>query len=90
MSFGYVFALLPLLSLDSESVFGQGSFLRHIPFLELSTPEEYLASVAPVAVTDDVKTAEVGDVDVEESAGTVGLDEETATEETPLLPAAAP
>lgn len=56
MTFGFCFALLPLLSLDLESVFGreQVCFLR-IPADELSCPEEYLAKNFP---DEDVETGE--------------------------------
>jgi hypothetical protein len=86
---------MPLLSLDPETVFGKGSFIRHIPFLELSTPEEYLASVAPPAnneVVNDIETAEtmegaeyVGDV--QDTSELVGDSDGIAHEETPLLSA---
>jgi hypothetical protein len=50
MSFGFCFALIPLLSLDMPAVFpvtGGAAFMRRIPLLELSTPEEYLQLIAP-------------------------------------------
>jgi hypothetical protein len=48
MSFGYCFALFPLLSLEPESVFGEGhKVIRHVPVSELTTPEEYLQKISP-------------------------------------------
>lgn len=43
MSFGFCLAMMPLLSLDSTKVFGEGhTLIRHIPYTELSCPEEYV------------------------------------------------
>lgn len=66
MTFGFCFALLPLLSLDPESVFGSGhTLIKRIPDEDLSCPEEYLEKIAPppplVKAVDD----ESGSGDVE-------------------------
>jgi hypothetical protein len=44
-SIGFCLTLLPLLSMDLESIFGQGHFIRRIPESQLSTPEGYLDSI---------------------------------------------
>jgi hypothetical protein len=55
MSFGFCFALLPLLSLDPESVFGSGqTLIQRIPTDELSCPEEYLAKMASTSTSSKV------------------------------------
>mmetsp|Transcript_6476 Transcript_6476/g.7274 ORF Transcript_6476/g.7274 Transcript_6476/m.7274 type:complete len:866 (+) Transcript_6476:189-2786(+) len=48
-SIGFCLVLLPLLSLDLDTIFGQGHFIRRIPESELSTPEGYLESLRPAA-----------------------------------------
>lgn len=91
MTFGFVIALLPLLSIDPDKIFSEGSFIRHIPFLELSTPEEYLQSVAPLLndnedAIKDVQTADTMEGveyggDMEDAAAGEGI----VSEATPLL-----
>merc|ERR1711935_1213095 len=49
-SIGFCLVLLPLLSLDLDTIFGQGHFIRRIPESELSTPEGYLESLRPSSV----------------------------------------
>jgi len=46
-SIGFCLVLLPLLSLDLDTILGQGHFIRRIPESELSTPEGYLESLRP-------------------------------------------
>jgi hypothetical protein len=73
MSFGFCLALLPLLSLDLESVFGAGqTLLQRIPIGELSCPEEYLEKMFPpplpskvVPEDDDDDVENVGEVEKE-------------------------
>lgn len=93
MTWGYVFALMPLLSINLDTVFGKGSFIRRIPFLELSTPEEYLASIAASPDGEDIKEAKTAETmegaeyvgDLEEAVFSLPDGGAAANEETPLL-----
>ena len=98
MSIGFCLAVIPLLSLDMQSVFpdtGGGAFMRRIPLLELSTPEEYLQLIAPPPSTSPPGNESSGD-DVEQCGGGDKEHEEddddddekndhVASESTPLL-----
>lgn len=84
MSFGFCFALLPLLSLDPESVFGiNHTLIRRIPADELSCPEEYLEKHAPPPPIKEVLDADVetGKSDADKEEDVVEVQNET----TPLL-----
>jgi hypothetical protein len=72
MTFGFCFSLLPLLSLDPESVFGSGhTLIQRIPDSDLSCPEEYLEKIAPPPSKtldddeDDEGDVETGEVEKE-------------------------
>ena len=83
MSFGFCFAVLPLLSLDPSSVFGQNhTLIQRIPSEELSCPEEYLESIAVVPAKkleeEDVETGKAADGSEDEIV-------EVQNESTPLL-----
>jgi hypothetical protein len=85
MSFGFCFALLPLLSLNPERVFGPNHVLiRHIPADDLSCPEEYLEKshmAVPVKETND------GDLEAGKAVNDSEEEEivEIQNESTPLL-----
>mmetsp|Transcript_53630 Transcript_53630/g.130640 ORF Transcript_53630/g.130640 Transcript_53630/m.130640 type:complete len:130 (+) Transcript_53630:1470-1859(+) len=91
MSIGFCLAAIPLLSLDMQSVFpetGGGVFMRRIPLLELSTPEEYLqlnASSPADKTPEDEAAADVacggGDEEEDDDDG----NDQFASESTPLL-----
>ena len=100
MSIGFCLSVIPLLSLDMQSVFpetGGGAFMRRIPLLELSTPEEYLQLISPPSPenessADDVEQCDccVGGGDGEENEEEDdddgnGNDHHVASESTPLL-----
>lgn len=101
MSFGFCFALVPLLSLDMPTLFpstGGAAFMRRIPILELSTPEEYLQLIAPPKEeeVEDLEAADASDKDDDDACDCCSPAEKegkeveksksgVATEETPLL-----
>jgi hypothetical protein len=64
-SFGFCLAMMPLLSLDSIKVFGEGhTLIRHIPYSELSCPEEYLDKIlGGEGEANDVDDEEQNDVE---------------------------
>ncbi|KAG7365781.1 urea transporter [Nitzschia inconspicua] len=88
MSFGYCFALLPLLSLDPETVFGSGhTLIKRIPEADLSCPEEYLDKIAPPPVMREMDEEGKDDNDVEAGDDNNKTEEmlDVPKETTPLL-----
>ena len=67
MSFGFCFALLPLLSLEPETVFGRGhKLIKLIPFSDLTTPEEYLDKIQPTGKYNDAEESDREGVEEQE------------------------
>ncbi|KAG7351681.1 urea transporter [Nitzschia inconspicua] len=88
MSFGFCFALLPLLSLDPETVFGSGhTLIKRIPEEDLSCPEEYLDKIAPPPVMKEMDEEGKDDNDVEAGDDNIKTEEmlDVPKETTPLL-----
>jgi hypothetical protein len=95
LTFGFCFATIAILMLDTEESCSRAGVLKRVPEEELSTPEEFLMAHAPISDTSDLVLTTEDDEEgrfvaaVDESffsaAEDTKDDNKIASESTPLL-----